>query len=184
MVREDRRANLDAAAQEVVREWRRFAESVSFALNEDIPISLHGVLRDSILTLDRSLILFLCGGEGGNRDKRDIQPSHFLGHDWFPPDDEMDQRLRGRLRVISKNRAHLTWHRVENSDAIVWPLALLAWETSWSFAQFILALRLAGATTLPIFEHAADEIRLVLPAREFRASTSEYAKARPGQVQF
>lgn len=168
----------------VVSEWGRFVEAVQYALGEDAPGPLHHVLRDSILTLNRSLILFLCGGESGKRDKRDIQPADFLGHDWYPTDDEMDQRLRGRLRVISKNRAHLTWHRAQDSSAVIWPLALVVWETSWTFGLFIAALRDVGSPALPIFEEAEQAIRMALPARRFDRSTTEYAPARPGQRQF
>lgn len=175
---------LETAARVVVSEWRRFVEAVQYALREDVPGPLHHVLRDSILTLNRSLILFLCGGENGRHDSRDIQPADFLGHNWYPTDDEMDQRLRGRLRVISKNRAHLTWHRAQDPSAVIWPLALVVWETSWTFGQFISALRAVGSPVLPIFEEAEQSISAGLPARRFDRSTNEYGLARTGQQQF
>lgn len=172
-----------SAAHEVTSEWVSLVTSVALALDPETSPPVNRALKDAILSLDRSLILFLCGGERGSRDDRDIQPADFLGRDWYPTDDEMDQRLRGRLGVISKLRAHLTWHRATSNDAVIWPLGLLAWETSWTMGEFIAELRTEGTPALAIFELAEAQVRSHLPDDEFRAATSEYAKARPGQVQ-
>lgn len=174
---------MQLAAHEVAAEWVSLATSVAIALDPATSEPINRALKGAILSLDRSLIFFLCGGEDGRRDDRDIQPADFLGHDWYPPDGEMDQRLRGRLRTISKLRAHLTWHRATSKDAVIWPLRLLARETSWTMGEFIVALRSKGSPVLSIFDTAEAQVRLLLPTGEVGGSTSEYAKARQGQVQ-
>lgn len=175
--------DLQLAADEVAADWVSLVTAVAIALDPSTAGPVNRALKDAILSLDRSLIFFLCGGEDGRRDNRDIQPADFLGQDWYPADDEMDQRLRGRLRLISKLRAHLTWHRATSKDAVIWPLTLLARETSWTMSQFIVALRSQGSPALSTFEAAEQQVRLLLPTGEIGGSTSEYAKARKGQVQ-
>lgn len=175
--------DLQLAADEVAADWLSLVTAVAIALDPATAAPVNRALKDAILGLDRSLIFFLCGGEDGRRDNRDIQPADFLGRDWYPADDEMDQRLRGRLRLISKLRAHLTWHRATDLDVVIWPLTLLAHETSWTMSQFIDAFRSLGSPVLSTFDTAEQQVRSLLPNVEIGASTSEYARARKGQVQ-
>lgn len=116
---------LAEAALAVAEEWQNLAELAAALRDEqELSPSVRAGLVDGFLGCDRSLILFLCGGQSGQRDRRDIQPSDFLGHDWWPDDEEMDQRLRGRLAVLARFKAHLSWERVLNTDAVLWPYSL------------------------------------------------------------
>lgn len=101
------------AATEVAREWTNLAELAVALRDTSTAPGVRTGLVDGFMTCDRTLILFLCGGQDGKPDGRDITPKDFLGKDWWPDDEEMDQRLRGRLAVMARNTAHLSWDRAE-----------------------------------------------------------------------
>lgn len=176
-------ADLQAAANRVTSEWRAMAKASAMVTDHDLDADVQRALHGTVLTLNRALIQFICGGEGGNRDPRDIQPRDFLHRDWHPDDDEMDQRLRGRLSVISKTSSHLSWRAATDQRAMLWPIGLITRETSWAMYQFISEVKTAGSPAVPTFEAAQSDVRALLPPRDFRTATYEYAKARPGQKQ-
>ena len=72
----------------------------------------------------RCLINFCCGGYTGKRHAGDIQPSDFLGVDWWPQDESFDRRLRGRLQFINEELQHLSWQRVLNTQALWVPMTV------------------------------------------------------------
>jgi len=175
--------DLQPGARELAEEWSRFVSAVALTLNPETSDRAKRAMADTNLALYRSLALFLCGGERGGRDKRDIRPNDFLGFDWWPTDDELDQRLRGRLGKISKLRSHLTWHRVDETAMVLWPYALLVWEISFAMEDFIRALRASNSPFAELLERTRDELRPEMPPWDFPAATNEHGVARPGQAQ-
>jgi len=176
-------AETTEAAVEVTREWTNLAELAVALRDTSTTPGVRAGLADGYLVCDRALILFLCGGQDGKHDRRDITPKDFLGEDWWPDDEEMDQRLRGRLAVMARQKAHLSWGRVLNKNGVLWPYSLLAWETSWSMARFVRQLERASAIAAPVFQEAEQQARRVLgPEEHWRAFTSEYGVPRPGQT--
>ncbi len=167
----------------MTREWTKLAELAVALRDTSTAPGVRAGLVDGFLTCDRTLILFLCGGQDGKRDRRDITPKDSLGKDWWPDDEEMDQRLRGRLAVMARNKAHLSWERVLNKDPVLWPYNLLAWETSWSMGRFVREPELAAAVDLKVFQAAAQRVQRILGSAEpWPVSTSEYAIPRPGRL--
>jgi len=175
---------LAAAAVEVTVEWMNLAEQAAALKNEsEASPGVRAGLVDGFLTCDRSLIMFLCGGQDGRRDRRDIQPKDLLGREWWPEDEEMDQRLRGRLAVMARFNAHMSWERVLNKDAVRWPYNLLAWETTWSMGCFVRQLEQVRAAAVPAFQEAERRVHELLGPREpWPISTNEYAVPRSGQI--
>lgn len=49
-----------------------------------------------------------------------MKPADFVRTAWVLADAEMDRRLRGRLTVINKSLAHLSWERVTNRAGVIW----------------------------------------------------------------
>jgi hypothetical protein len=175
--------DLQAGARELAEEWSRFVAAVALTLSPETSEKARRALADTNLTLYRSLALFLCGSERGRRDRRDITPRDFLGSDWWPSDEELDQRLRGRLDKISKLKSHLTWHRVDDTAMVLWPWALLAWEISFALNDFIRALNAVASPFAELLERTRDELLPDMPPKDFPAATNEHAAARAGQVQ-
>ncbi len=175
---------LAAAAVEVCNEWTNLAGMATALKNESETVpGIHAGLIDGFIVCDRALIMFLCGGQNCDRDHRDIAPQDFLRREWWPEDEEMDQRLRGRLAVMARFSAHLSWNRVLNTDAVLWPYNLLAWETTWSMSCFVRQLEQVQAATAPTFQEAERRVHELLgPRGRWSVSTSEYGAPRSGQV--
>ena len=83
---------------------------------------------EALLVHLRCLVNFLCGNHAGQWMRKDMKPADFVRTAWVLPDEEMDRRLRGRLSIINKSRAHLSWERVTNRAGVMWPTGLLAHE--------------------------------------------------------
>src|SRR5947209_1427853 len=92
----------------------------------------HNAAMEATLVHGRCLINFCCGGYYGTRHPRDIQPSDFVGVDWWPRDEEFDRQLRGRLRFINEELQHLSWQRVLNQQALIVPVTLLVHEVQYA----------------------------------------------------
>lgn len=85
--------------------------------------------------------------------------SHRVG----APDAEMDRRLRGRLTVINKSLAHLSWERVTKRAGVIWPTGLLAHEVHWSMHQFVDAVEAVKASSTALWSVAAAEADRWMP---------------------
>jgi hypothetical protein len=53
----------------------------------------------------RCLVNFCCGNAHGEWHPNDMKPADFLERAWWPPDEEFDRRLRGRLPLINQDVA-------------------------------------------------------------------------------
>ena len=91
---------------------------------------------EALLVHYRCMVNFLCGGYTGRWAEWDIQPSDFLGRAWWPPDEELDRRLRGRLVVINSELQHLSWERILKVDPVMWSTVLLAHEVTYAMSLF------------------------------------------------
>lgn len=128
----------------------------------------------------RSLVNFCCGNFRGNRHDDDIKPSDFLGTDWWPPDEELDRRLRGRLPTINRTLAHLSWHRPD--IYAMWPFGQLAHEVHHVLTEFVAEAESRtsdGAEWLATLQVARTHVGHTLPERRsWRATAVEPAPAR------
>jgi hypothetical protein len=168
------------AAHEVGREWFRLAQGAS-----DLSVFPGARSREDQATLEaflvrnRALIHFVCGGRTGKRNPRDIQPRDFLDRDWWPDDEEIDRRLRGRLKAIDLSLAHIGWARVTDDTTVLWPCRFLAWETSWALTQFVQVLVAERRSVAPAFAEAQRQAYAALPAYEAPPMTDHtYAPRR------
>lgn len=121
---------------------------------------------EALLLHARCLINFLCGNHRGVWQADDMKPADFLRRPWVLPDDEMDRRLRGRLPIINRSLAHLSWKRVTNRAGVIWPTSLVAHEIHWSMHQFVRVLRTeSAAPAVPLWSAAAAEADRWMPPR-------------------
>ncbi len=125
------------AATQVCYEWRSLVE-LATSLDEVIGArsSADTNAMEALLVHYRCMVNFLCGGYTGRWDPWDIQPSDFLGAAWWPPDSELDRRLRGRLVVINSELQHLSWERVLGTEPVMWSTVLLAHEVTYTASLF------------------------------------------------
>jgi hypothetical protein len=131
-------SELEQAASHVAYEWTSLAGmAVELAKIQGARTLIQNALLEAFLVHDRCLINFLCGGYTGARDPKDLQPKDLLGREWWPPDEEFDRRLRGRLPVINQNLAHLSWQRVRSEEPVSWQALFIAHETSWGMGLFV-----------------------------------------------
>lgn len=158
-------ADLQSAAMYVGFEWTSLAEMSAELAKitgaRTIPAE-HALMEACFLHL-RCLIDFCCGTVEGRRHRNDIQPMNFLGVDWWPPD-PLDRRLRGRLPVINKHLAHLSWERVTDTTPIMWPMASLAHEVTSAMKLFVRELRTKQGVCLGQFEAAERRALASLPS--------------------
>jgi hypothetical protein len=169
------------AAGYIAEEWRGIAQTAARLAH------VHGA-RSSVQSADldagllhyRCVVNFCCGNFKGRWDSADIKPADFLGRKWWPVDEELDRRLRGRLPGINRALGHLSWDRLDLS--IMWPFALLAYE-----ADYVLRLFLAEAESDELWTEslrvAAAYAAATLPPREaWGSSVVEPAPPRGGPV--
>jgi hypothetical protein len=155
------------AAHEVGRAWFKLAQAASDLTVVPGPRSREDqATLEAFLVRDRALIHFLCGGRKGKRREDDIQPSDFLDRDWWPDDEEIDRRLRGRLVQIDRTLARIGWTRVTDGTPVSWPVTVLAWETTWGLTQFVQVLLAERRSVAPVFAEAQRQAYAALPAFE------------------
>lgn len=118
---------------------------------------------DALFVHERCLIGLLCGDYAGRWRPTDIKPSDYLGRDWVLPDEELDQQLRGRLPVINRMMAHLSWDQVTDETPIRWSGTFLAHEITYAVGLFIRALDKAGSSSHPILSAAHARAQESLP---------------------
>ena len=133
---------------------------------------LENALLEAVLLHNRCLINFVCGNSKGERDKNDIQPADFLGRDWWPEDEQLDRQLRGRLPMLNKHLAHLSWKRVTDSTPVLWSVILVSHQTHWGMKLFTAEAARVGSTQASIFEANRDRVELALPRLGQVAETS------------
>jgi hypothetical protein len=126
------------AAVAVDYEWVAMAE---LARNLDGVIGVRteadNNAMEAFLVHYRCMVNFLCGDYKGNWYPTDIQPEDFLGEPWWPQDEELDRRMRGRLPIINTELQHLSWQRVTNRDAVKWSTVSMAHEVSFAAERFV-----------------------------------------------
>ena len=155
------------AAHVVGREWFRLAQgAIDLSVVRGARTREDQATLEAFLVRNRALILFVCGGRTGKRNDRDIQPRDFLDRDWWPDDEEIDRRLRGRLKLIDFALAHIGWDRVKDATTLCWPSSSLAWETSWALTQFVQVLVAEHRPVAPVFAEAQRQAYAALPAYE------------------
>lgn len=120
---------------------------------------------EALLVHVRCLINFLCGNYKGEWSATDMKPADFIRSSWSLPDEEMDRRLRGRLPIINKSLAHLSWQRVTNKDGVLWPSGLVAHEVHWSMFQFVAEIGACNACSAPLWSVAAEKADRWMPPR-------------------
>ena len=164
---------LQEAAEHVKGEWFLLAESAAM-----LPAGTRGpaerAAMEAMLVHARCLIHFCCGGERGKRDCRDIAPEDFLGVDWWPRDENFDQRLRGRLQFIDRYLQHITWQRVLDKAPLVVSLKLLAAEVHYGMHLFVEELRAKGSPWLGTFEIQEKAVEAVLPSYQGAIETTPH----------
>jgi hypothetical protein len=153
---------LEEAASHVRGEWALLADSASL-LSTRVRTPVETAALEATLVHSRCLIMFCCGGENGNRDKRDIQPANFLGTDWWPRDESFDRKMRDRLKFINEELQHLSWQRVLNKEPLIVSVDLLAAEVHYMLHLFVEELRDRKNRWLGAFEAQERYVYELLP---------------------
>jgi hypothetical protein len=151
--------DLDAAAVHVVYEWVALAEmTAELAKVTSVRTTVEHALLEAVLVHNRCLINFLCGDVNGRHGRRDIVPADFLGYEWWPDDDEdFDRLLRGRLPVLNKHLAHLSWERVTDATPVLWSVVLIGHQTHWGMKLFTVEAVKASSPQASLFD--ANRVR-------------------------
>ncbi len=147
-------------------EWTQMAGCAArLELVDGIRTPEENATLEALLVHVRCLVNFLCGNYEGKWSRKDMKPADFIRTPWVRPDAEMDRRLRGRLTVINKSLAHLSWDRVTNRAGVIWPTGLLAHEVHWSRHQFVDAVEAVKASSAALWSVAAAEADRWMPPR-------------------
>lgn len=147
-------------------EWTQMAGCAArLELVDGIRTPEENATLEALLVHVRCLVNFLCGNYEGKWSRKDMKPADFVRTAWVLPDAEMDRRLRGRLTVINKSLAHLSWERVTNRAGVIWPTGLLAHEVHWSMHQFVDAVEAVKASSAALWSVAASEADRWMPPR-------------------
>ncbi len=166
------------AAHEVGREWFKLAQgAIDLSVIPGARSREDQATLEAFLIRNRALIHFVCGSRTGKRKDRDIQPRDFLDRDWWPDDEDIDRRLRGRLKLIDHSLARIGWERITEGSPNAWPCGYLAWETSWAMTQFVQVLLAEGRSVAPAFAEAQRQVYSVLPAYEAPPTVMEHPYA-------
>lgn len=150
--------------------WSTLADTVSLLPRSGVRSPEQTAAMEAVLVHTRSLINFVCGGYKGGRMAHDIQPADFLGMDWWPRDEDFDRMLRGRVRFINQELAHLSWERVLNKDPLIVSVTLLAREVHWGMHLFVDELRTKQSTWLPMFDAHEHQVTGALPPLDRRTA--------------
>jgi hypothetical protein len=165
------------AAHEVGREWFKLAQGASdLTVVPGVRSREDQATLEAFLLRDAALIHFACGNRKGKRNDRDIQPSDFLGRDWWPDDEEIDRRLRGRIKQIDAALGHVGWNRITGEAPSHWPISFLAWETSWALTRFVQVLIAEQRSVAAVFAEAQRHAYAALPAYEAPSVSEEHPR--------
>lgn len=175
----DRSATNERAARLVINEWQMLAECCALVQQiEGVRSTADTAALEAAWLHSRCLINFLCGNYAGKWDPRDISPRDFLREDWCLPD-EHDRELRGHLRIVNENLAHLSWNRL-NDEVISLPITLVGWLVHWNMGQFVQEAIRQGAERAALFDAESRRIAALMPPRKQWESTPvEPAPPRP-----
>ena len=172
---------LHDAASHVQGEWSLLIQTAAQLPTHGVRTAAEDAAMEATLVHARCLINFCCGGYKGARNAQDIQPRDFLGLDWWPREEDFDRKMRGRLRFINENLAHLSWRRVLDKSPLIVSLSLLVNEVHWAMHLFVEELharnaepwasRFAGqeqlvARDLPNYRGAAETKPHLAPGRQ------------------
>lgn len=172
--------DLLAGVDHIQYEWTQLAGCAAQLDRVDgIRTPAENAFLESLLVHGRCLMNFLCGNYHGKWMAEDMKPSDFVREPWVLPDHEMDRRLRGRLTVINKSLANLSWQRVHDQRCVMWPTGLLAHEVHWSMHQLVAATAVANAPTAQRLAAAAAEADRWMPPRRADWSELRGFRARP-----
>lgn len=161
-----RRSDLHRGVSHVEYEWTQMAGCAArLAPVDRVRTPEENATLEALLLHGRCLINFLCGNYKGRWQPDDMKPADFLRASWTLPDEEMDRRLRGRLPIINRTLTHLSWRRVTDPDAVMWPTGLVAHEIHWSLNQFVFAVESANSSSASLWRAAANEAKRWMPPR-------------------
>lgn len=172
--------DLDSAAYHVAYEWSTLAGmtaeldrvSGTRALTET-------ALLEALLIHTRCLINFVSGDWKGRHHKNDITPEDFLGYAWWPPDEELDRTLRGRLPTINAHLAHLSWDRVTDGS-MMWSVVLVSHQAHWAMKLFAAEAHVAASGQAALFQSTLSVADATMPPLGRRGETPPVlAPSRP-----
>lgn len=173
--------DLQEGANDISYEWQMAAEMAGrlhelvTGTDDEDPVLRNAYLEAGLVHY-RCLVNFLCGDKGGKWHRGDMQPRDFLGRKWWPPDQELDHRLRGRLAGINQCLQHLSWERVNHT--IIWPFGLLAHEVHYAMGLFLEEVP-AEATWRTVLDSAQQlAVGSLPPKEEWRATAPPPVPAR------
>ena len=86
-----------------------------------------------------------------------------MGHPWVLPDGDLDRQLRGRLPVINKQMAHLSWDRITDQNPTMWATTFLAHEITYALVVFVDDLQVSNSQEHLILTAAHKRVLAVLP---------------------
>lgn len=153
-----------AGARHVIREWQTMAQlAAELAQVTGSRTLVDEALMEALLVHNRCLINFLCGNWKGRYQGNDMRPSDFLGYDWTPPDALFERRLRGRLGVINKQLAHLSWDRVTDQTPVFWSVVHMSHQTHVALKLFTAELARTHSPVSGVFMACESELDDVLP---------------------
>lgn len=171
--------DLDAAAREVASEWVVMAElAAALASVTGTRTLTDRAVMEALFLHNRCLVNFLCGNWTGKHGTDDIRPSDFLGRDWWLPDLD-DRGLRGRLRVLNKHVAHLSWERVTDDTPVLWSLTLISHQSHWGMAVFAEDAAQADIAQASTFADARELAEASLPPLPSRVAETTPILAPP-----
>ena len=172
--------DLERAAREVCKEWTAAAHLAHHA-ETTFPFVRspeQTAVITALLVHYRCLVNFVSGNYVGKWGNHDINPEDFIGHPWWPLDDDLDRDMRGRLKILNTEQQHISWSRLDDR-LTMWPVGFLIREVNAALSEFTDLLVQRGLHGAGQFERARVAAGSLLPHREFRAiSVVEQAPAR------
>ena len=157
-------SDLNDAAAEIAAEWRVMAEmAAALASATGTRTLTDRAVMEALFLHNRCLVNFLCGNWKGVHGTDDIRPKDFLGYDWWPADEAFERGLRGRLSVVNKHIAHLSWERVTDDTPVIWSVTLVSHQTHWGMHLFTEEAHRVNNPQAPAFAAARDFAQGALP---------------------
>lgn len=100
----------------------------------------------------------------------------FLGEPWWPKDEELDRRLRGRLPIINQHVAHVAWDRL--TIEVMWPFGLLTHEAVWAMKLIFHEAAESCAWLAPLTNAQTLVASIIPPRQTWQQTTFDPGPAR------